>query len=63
MGTLEGMGLGIEAYLGMILSLIEGRHVSREEVQELLERIVRQHSFAQGQGVDYDSREDETRPP
>lgn len=33
-------------YLGTLLSLVEGRRVSREEILELLERQMRQHSMA-----------------
>lgn len=59
----ERVRFGIASYLGMVLSLIEGRRVSREEVQCLLERIVRQHSIAQRLGMDYDSGEVRKSPP
>jgi hypothetical protein len=59
----EGERLGIEAYLGMVLSLIEGRPVSREEVQGLIERIMRQHSMAHRVGMDYVSGELQKSPP
>jgi hypothetical protein len=63
MASTERARLGIEAYLGMILSLIEGREVSREEVRSLLKRIVRQHSIAQRPRMDYDSGEVKKSPP
>jgi hypothetical protein len=55
--------LGIEAYLVMVLSLIEVRPVSREEVQCLIEGIVRQHSIAHRLGMDYVSGELKKSPP
>lgn len=44
---------GMVAYLGMVVSLIEGRRVGREEILAMLTRAVRQHSMAQGPAMDY----------
>jgi len=41
------------SYLAMVISLVEGRRVSREEVGELLSRVVRQHSMARRSRMDY----------
>ena len=55
--------LGIAAYLGMVLSLIEVRRVRQEEVEGLIERIMRQHSMAHRVGMDYVSGELQKSPP
>jgi hypothetical protein len=54
---------GIAAYLGMVLSLIEVRRVRQEEVEGLIERIMRQHSIAHRFGMDYVSGELKKSPP
>lgn len=59
----EGKRLGIAVYLAMVIGLIEGRQVRVWEIQRLLERIVRQHSMAEGQRVDYGDGEIERSPP
>ncbi|MFB3902905.1 MAG: hypothetical protein ACE15E_05580 [Acidobacteriota bacterium] len=40
-------------YLETVVSLIEGRPVSREEIVEMLNRALRQHSMARRRRVDY----------
>ena len=40
-------------YLRMVISLIEGRRVSAEEILEMLARILRQHSIARRRRIDY----------
>lgn len=44
---------GLLAYLRMVVSLIEGRRVSREEIVNMLARAVRQHSMARRRRIDY----------
>ena len=44
---------GMVTYVGMVVSLIEGRPVGREEVLAMLSRAVRQHSMAQRRRIDY----------
>ncbi len=41
------------AHVRMVTSLIEGRLVSREEILQMLERAVRQHSMGRERRVDY----------
>ena len=59
----EGKRLGIAVYLAMVIGLIEGRRVRVWEIQRLLERIVRQHSMAEGPSMDYGDGEIERSPP
>ena len=59
----EGKRSGIAVYLAMVIGLIERRRVRVWEIQQLLERIVRQHSMAEGQRVDYGDGEIERSPP
>lgn len=59
----EGKRWGIAVYLAMVIGLIERRRVRVWEIQRLLERIVRQHSMAEGQRVDYGDGEIERSPP
>jgi hypothetical protein len=59
----EGKRLGIAVYLAMVIGLIERRRVRVWEIQRLLERIVRQHSMAEGQRVGYGDGETERSPP
>lgn len=59
----EGRRLGIAVYLAMVIGLIERRRVRVWEIQGLLERIVRQHSMAEGPRVDYGVGEIERSPP
>jgi hypothetical protein len=58
-----GKRSGIAVYLAMVIGLIERRRVRFCEIQRLLERIVRQHSMAEGQRVDYGDGEIERSPP
>ena len=44
---------GIVAYIRMVISLLEGRDVHREEILEMLARTRRQHSFAREKRIDY----------
>ncbi len=48
-----GFDRGMVLYLVMAVSLIEGRGVSLEEVLEMLQRAVRQHSMARVKRTDY----------
>ena len=41
------------AHVRMVTSLIEGRKVSWEEILQMLERAVRQHSIGRERRVDY----------
>ena len=59
----EGKRLGIAVYLAMVISLIERHRVEEEEIERLLERIVRQHSMAEGQRANYGVGEIERSPP
>ena len=40
-------------YVGMVVSLIEGRRVSQEEIVEMLVRAVRQHSMYRRRKIEY----------
>jgi hypothetical protein len=40
-------------YLRMVISLIEGRRVSTEEILEMLAKILRQHSIGRRRRIDY----------
>ena len=40
-------------YIGMVVSLIEGRRVSQEEIVEMLARVVRQHSISRRRRMEY----------
>jgi hypothetical protein len=40
-------------HVRMVVSLIEGRRVSREEVLEMLARVVRQHSMVRMRRIDH----------
>jgi len=51
------------SYLAMVISLVEGRRVSREEVGELLSRVVRQHSIGRERRIDYVVRFLNEHPP
>ncbi len=50
----DGRKIGEEmvAYVRMVTSLIEGRRVSREEVVQMLARVVRQRSIARRRRID-----------
>jgi len=50
-------------YVRLATCLIEGRRVSREEIVEMLERTMRQHSIAREKRMDYILRRLEKRPP
>jgi hypothetical protein len=41
------------SYVGMVVSLIEGRRVSQEEIVEMLVRAVRQHSIPRRRKIEY----------
>jgi hypothetical protein len=51
----EGMRFNadIVRYVRMVVSLIEGRRVSEQEIQEMLVRAVRQHRMARRRRIDY----------
>lgn len=44
---------GMVAYVRMVVSLIEGRRVSRDEIVNMLARALRQHSMARRRRIDY----------
>ena len=44
---------GTVRYVGMVVSLIEGRKVSEAEIVEMLERAVRQHSMYRRRKIEY----------
>ena len=48
----EGWNPGMVEHVRMVSSLIEGRRVSREEVLEMLERVLRQHSICRRTKID-----------
>ena len=50
-------------YVGMVLRLIVGRPVSREELLESLRRTLRQHSIGRQRRIDYVVRVLKERPP
>jgi hypothetical protein len=52
-GTPIGLGVALLRYLCVVVSLIEGRKVTRDEVCELIRRVVRQHSLARERRIDY----------
>ena len=57
---------GIVSYIRVVISLLEGRTVHREEILEMLARTWRQHSFAREKRVDYvlrRLREEPEKPP
>lgn len=41
------------AYIQMVISLIEGRRVSRAEILEMLQRFLRQHSLGRRRKIDH----------
>ena len=41
------------SYVRSVTSLIEGRQVSRQEIEQMLERVMRQHSLEIGKRKDY----------
>lgn len=41
------------SYVRSVTSLVEGRQVSRQEIEEMLERVMRQHSLEIGKRKDY----------
>jgi hypothetical protein len=51
------------AYVRTVVSLIEGRAVSREEIVRMLARVVRQHRMARERRMDYVVRYLNERPP
>jgi hypothetical protein len=50
-------------YLGMVISLIEGRPVMTAEILEILSRAMRQHSLVRGRRIDYVLRHLNERAP
>ena len=40
-------------YVRMLVSLIEARSVSRAEILEMLQRVLRQHSLCCGRKIDH----------
>jgi len=50
-------------YLCMLVSLIEGRKVTQDEVHEILRGAVRQHSLARERRIDYVLRTLGEKPP
>jgi hypothetical protein len=57
---------GIVSYIRVVISVLEGRRVHREEILEMLARAKRQRSFAREKRVDYvlrRLREEPEKPP
>ena len=54
---------GMVAYVRVVVSLIEGRWVRREEIVAMLERAVRQHSMSREKRIDYVLRTLKENPP
>jgi hypothetical protein len=57
---------GIVSYIRVVISVLEGRPVQREEILEMLARAKRQHSFAREKRLDYvlrRLREESEKPP
>lgn len=50
-------------YLGMALSLIEGRPVGRAEIREMLSRFLRQHRLVWGREMGYVWQDENQRAP
>jgi len=53
----------VVSYLRMVVSLIEGRQVSKAEILEMLSRAVRQHSIVRRGGIEYVLRHLNERAP
>lgn len=53
--TSEGSACDAEtiSYIRSVTSLVEGRQVSRQEIEQMLERVMRQHSLGIGKRKDY----------
>lgn len=54
------------AYIQVVISLLEGRRVHRDEILEMLARTRRQHSFAREKRIDYvlrRLRQEAEKPP
>lgn len=47
------VALGLVLYLVMVTSLVEGRRMSFEEVEEMMKRVLRQRSMARRSRKDY----------
>ncbi|MGH9389133.1 MAG: hypothetical protein ACRD1Z_05905, partial [Vicinamibacteria bacterium] len=54
---------GVVQYVRVVVSLIEGRRVSRDEILEMLRRAMRQRSFARERRIDYVVRTLKEKPP
>jgi hypothetical protein len=50
-------------HLQMVTSLIEGRDVTREEIETMMAELLRQHSIGQRRGIDYLVEELNKDPP
>jgi hypothetical protein len=54
------------SYIRVVISLLEGRRIDREEILEMLARAKRQRSFAREKRIDYvlrQLREETEKPP
>lgn len=49
----DELNAGVVAHVRMAVRLIEGRHVGREEIVELLRRVLRQHRLVGRRTIDY----------
>jgi len=58
-----GLDAGVVEHVRVVTSLIEGRRVGRDEILEMLRRVMRQHSFAPERRVDYALRTLKEEPP
>jgi hypothetical protein len=54
---------GMVKYVHMVTSLIEGREVSRDEILQMLRRVMRQHSLNTERRIDYSLRHLKENPP
>jgi hypothetical protein len=62
-GLVEEWNRPIVDHVRMVVSLIEGRRVSRDEVVRMLKRISRQRSLTRRRKVDYIVRQLNRGPP
>ena len=50
-------------HIRMVTSLIEGRSIGLEDIINLMDKILRQHSIEKCQKIGYAARYHENRPP
>jgi hypothetical protein len=54
---------GMVTYVQLVTSLIEGRQVSRDEILQMLRRVMRQHRLNTERRIDYSLRHLKENPP